>query len=49
MVLLSGMTGALGKWWEEVVLKVMESVRECLRGMIISNLEKAFSGFNGKR
>jgi hypothetical protein len=46
MVLLSGMTGALGKWWEEVVLKVMESVRECLRGMIISNLEKAFSGFN---
>lgn len=43
MILL---TGSLGKWWDEVCLKVLDSVRECLRGMIISNLEEAFSGFN---
>lgn len=46
MILLSGNGSALGKWWDEIVDKVMESVRECLRGMIITNLEESFTGFN---
>lgn len=46
ILLTSSIKDSLGKWWTEVMDRAIESVRECLRGMIMSNLEEAFSGFN---
>lgn len=47
LILATGGATGLGKWWTEIIGQIMESVRECLRGMIISNLEEAFADFNG--
>ncbi|MCD7725858.1 MAG: hypothetical protein LUI12_09995 [Clostridiales bacterium] len=47
-ILLSdlSLSSSLGKWWDELIVSIMESVRECLREMITSNLEEAFADFN---
>lgn len=37
---------SVGKWYSELKAQVVESVRDCLRGMIITNLEDAFADFN---
>lgn len=41
------MLEGIGKWWEEIVERVMASIIDCLRGMIITNLEQSFANFNG--
>lgn len=41
-----GITDSVGKWWDEMIAQLLESVRDCLRGMIITNFEEAFADFN---
>ncbi len=47
-ILIAGasITDSVGKWWDEMIAQLLESVRDCLRGMIITNLEDAFADFN---
>lgn len=35
-----------GKWYSELKAQIVESIKDCLRGMIITNFEDAFADFN---
>lgn len=37
---------SVGKWYSELKAQIVESIKDCLRGMTITNLEEAFADFN---
>lgn len=49
-ILMSGMIDngltSLGKWFSELLTQIVDSIKDCLRRMIIANLEDAFADFN---